>query len=98
MIIGRIRTIDLASRLHGDEFSIFVANTNDYSVAARIVEDINQTLKAEAARRNMPSITLSAGAVAARRGDSYAALAKAADEALYRAKEGHNGGFEAAGL
>ena len=39
-----------------------------------------------------------AGAVAARRGDSYAALAKAADEALYRAKEGHNGGFEAAGL
>lgn len=44
MIIGRIRTIDLASRLHGDEFSIFVANTNDYSVAARIVEDINHTL------------------------------------------------------
>ena len=98
MMIGRIRTVDLASRLHGEEFSIFIANTADFSVAQRIVEDINQTLKAEAARRNMPSITLSAGAVAARRGDSYAALAKAADEALYRAKEGHNGGFEAAGL
>ena len=29
MIIGRIRTIDLASRLHGDEFAIFIANIDD---------------------------------------------------------------------
>lgn len=41
----------------------------------------------------MPSITISAGAVVAKRGDSYAALAKAADTALYSAKETHNGGF-----
>lgn len=48
MIVGRIRTVDLASRLHGDEFAIFVANTKDYSVARRIMEDINQTLEKEA--------------------------------------------------
>lgn len=93
MIIGRIRTIDLASRLHGDEFAIFVQGTQDYGVAQRIMEDINSTLAKEAARRNMPAITLSAGAVVARHGDNYEALAKAADEALYEAKASHNGGF-----
>lgn len=93
MIIGRIRTVDLASRLHGDEFAIFVANTSDHSVAKRIMEDINNTLGKEAKRRNMPSITLSAGAVIAKHGDTYISLAKAADEALYKAKVTHNGGF-----
>lgn len=93
MIIGRIRTVDLASRLHGDESAIFVANTSDHSVAKRIMEDINNTLGKEAKRRNMPSITLSAGAVTAKHGDTYISLAKAADEALYKAKVTHNGGF-----
>lgn len=93
MIVGRIRTIDIASRLHGDEFAIFVADTEDYSVAQRIMEDINQTLSKEAAKRNIPAITLSAGAVLAKQGDTYIALSKAADVALYRAKETHNGGF-----
>ena len=93
MIVGRIRTIDIASRLHGDEFAIFVSDTEDYSVAQRIMEDINQTLFKEAAKRNMPAITLSAGAVLAKRGDTYAALSKTADAALYKAKETHNGGF-----
>lgn len=93
MIVGRIRTIDIASRLHGDEFAIFVADTEDYSVAQRIMEDINQTLAKEAAKRKMPAITLSAGAVLAKQGDTYVALSKAADVALYRAKETHDGGF-----
>ena len=93
MIIGRIRIVDLASRLHGDEFAIFVANTSDYSVARGIMSDINDTLKKEAARRNMPSITLSAGGVVAKRGDTYMDLAKRADAALYRAKETHDGKF-----
>ncbi|WP_243009127.1 GGDEF domain-containing protein [Clostridium sp. AM58-1XD] len=93
MIVGRIRTVDLASRLHGDEFAIFVSNTNDYSVARRIMEDINQTLEKEAKRRNMPSITLSAGAVIARQGDTFANLSKTADAVLYEAKKTHNGGF-----
>ena len=39
MIIGRIRTIDLASRLHGDEFAIFIANIDDYHVAKKIIQD-----------------------------------------------------------
>lgn len=93
MIIGRIRTIDLASRLHGDEFAIFVSKTDDYSVAKKIMDDINVSLAKEAARRNMPSITMSAGAVVAKHGDTYANLAKEADEALYEAKVTHNGGF-----
>ena len=85
--------IDIASRLHGDEFAIFVSATEDYSVAKRIMEDINSTLEKEALKRNMPTITLSAGAVAARHGDTYTALSKAADAVLYKAKETHNGGF-----
>lgn len=93
MIIGRIRTVDLASRLHGDEFAILVSNTEDYSVAKRIMEDINTAMAKEAGKRNMPSITLSAGAVIARQGDSYTALSKMADAALYEAKKTHNGGF-----
>ena len=93
MIIGRIRTVDLASRLHGDEFAIFVSNTADYAVARGIIGDINHSIAKEAKKRNMPSITISAGAVVAKRGDSYTALAKAADTALYSAKETHNGGF-----
>lgn len=93
MIIGRIRTVDSASRLHGDEFAIFIANTQDYTVAEKIVGDINATLIAESARRHMPNITLSAGAVIARRGSNYAQLAKTADAALYQAKTTHDGGF-----
>lgn len=96
MIIGRIRTTDLASRLHGDEFAIFVSNTGDYSVAKRIMEDINSSIAVEASKRNMPAITISSGAVIAHKGDNYAALAKAADAALYEAKETHNGGFAGA--
>ena len=94
MIVGRIRVVDLASRLHGDEFAIFVANTCDFSVAENIMRDINQSIGKEARKRNLPSITLSAGAVVASHGDSYTTLAKAADEALYRAKETHDGGFK----
>lgn len=93
MIVGRIRTIDLASRLHGDEFAIFVAQSSDYSVAGKIMADINHTMAAEAGKRNLPAITLSAGAVIARHGDSYTELARKADEALYIAKETHHGGF-----
>lgn len=91
MMIGRIRLVDLASRLHGDEFAIFVSNTSDYSVAKGIISDINASMEKEAKKRGLPVITMSAGAVIARRGDTYNALAKAADEALYRAKETHNG-------
>lgn len=93
MIVGRIRTIDLASRLHGDEFAIFVSKTADYAVAQRIMEDINHTLSEEAQKRNLPSITLSSGAIIARHGDHYMTLAKKADEALYEAKQTHDGGF-----
>ena len=93
MIIGRIRTVDLASRLHGDEFAIFVSNTDNYDVARTIMEDINASIAKEAGKRNMPAITLSAGAVTARRGGRYTELFKAADEALYQAKKTNNGGF-----
>lgn len=95
MIVGRIRTVDVACRLHGDEFAVFLAGTGDYEVAKRLVDDINATIASEGARRNTPVISLSAGAVAARPGDAYLDLSKRADEALYRAKaiHGHDGGF-----
>lgn len=93
MIVGRIRIVDYASRLHGDEFAIFIANTEDYTVAQKIMQDINESLAKEAQKRNMPTITLSSGAVIAHRYDHYMDLAKTADTALYKAKETHNGAF-----
>lgn len=93
MIVGRIRTVDLASRLHGDEFAIFVADSGNFSVAKKIIKDINQSIAKESPKRNLPAITLSAGAVIARKGDNYATLYKTADEALYRAKQTHDGSF-----
>lgn len=95
MIIGRIRTIDLASRLHGDEFAIFISNTDDYTVAKKIMADINESLAKDAKRKNLPAITLSSGAVLVKKGDNYNTLFKAADAALYEAKKTHNGGFAA---
>ena len=50
MIVGRIRTVDLASRLHGDEFAIFVSHTDDYMVAKSIMQDINATMAKEAVK------------------------------------------------
>ena len=96
MIVGRVRTVDYASRLHGDEFAIFVSNTRDYRVAEKIMEDINLSLAKEAQKRNMPAITLSSGAIIACPNVNYMELIKAADEALYRAKETHNGAFRQA--
>ena len=94
MIIGRIRTIDLASRLHGDEFAIFIANIDDYHVAKKIIQDINDSIEKEAKRRNMPVISISSGAIVVKHGDNYSELAKKADQALYIAKKTHNGAFE----
>lgn len=47
MIIGRIRTIDLASRLHGDEYAIFIADSDKYNVAKTIINDINESIAKE---------------------------------------------------
>lgn len=93
MIVGRIRTVDVACRLHGDEFAIFLSGTSDYGVAQRLVNDINTTIAHEASKRGVPSISLSAGAIAVKPGASYLELSKRADDALYEAKAGHNGGF-----
>lgn len=95
MIVGRIRIDDVACRLHGDEFAIFLTGTSDYEVAERLVDDINATIAYEGTRRGTPVISLSAGAVAAGSGDAYFDLSKRADEALYHAKaaHGHDGGF-----
>lgn len=63
------------------------------TAAKKIMDDMNMSLAKEAHRRNVPSITMSAGAVLARHWDTYTNLKKAADAALYEAKATHNGGF-----
>ncbi len=93
MIVGRIRTVDVAARLHGDEFAVLLSGTDDCDVAERLMKDVNETIRREARKRGVPAVTMSAGAVAVKRGDGYAELSRRADEALYVAKETHDGAF-----
>lgn len=51
--------------------------------------EISQSIAKEAVKRKLSPVTLSAGAVIARHGDSFVTLSKLADAALYLAKESH---------
>lgn len=93
MIVGRIRTIDIVSRLHGDEFALFISEISDFALAHRIVEDINESLKIESREMELPEISVSAGAALVYSSETYENILKLADDALYRAKATHNGSF-----
>ena len=49
---------------------------NDYHVAKKIIQDINDSIEKEAKRRNMPVISISSGAIVVKHGDNYSELAK----------------------
>jgi diguanylate cyclase (GGDEF)-like protein len=84
----RVRVIDVAARLGGEEFAILLVGT-DLHGAHALAESLREAVSAleiRAGRGAFVRITASFGVTAHSRGQSSDALLEAADLALYRAK------------
>jgi len=79
-----LRGEDLVARWGGEEFILFLPNT-DSSAALRVAEKARNTLAADDERS--PGITGSFGVATHREGRTLESTIAAADQALYRAKE-----------
>lgn len=84
------RSEDVPCRFGGEEFIVLLPGA-DAALAARRAEEIRRKVEAITVRyieKNLPKITISIGvAVFPEAGDNPQVVLKAADEALYRAKE-----------
>jgi diguanylate cyclase (GGDEF)-like protein/putative nucleotidyltransferase with HDIG domain len=86
LLAGGKRQIDAAARVGGEEFALILPDTNEHGAFA-LVERLRRALREEFADDAVP-ITISFGiAVYPEHGETAASLLRAADEALYRAKE-----------
>jgi diguanylate cyclase (GGDEF)-like protein/PAS domain S-box-containing protein len=90
VIKGRVRAGDLACRYGGEEFSLIIAEA-DTEGAHKCVESIREAIKHLSLHnrgQTLGTITVSAGiATYPAHGDNSEDLMRAADEALYRAKQ-----------
>ncbi|HPR40856.1 MAG TPA: GGDEF domain-containing protein, partial [Oscillospiraceae bacterium] len=82
-----LRSCDVASRLHGDEFAIWLDGVDNKSFATAVIKTINDMIEEEAVRKEKPAARISAGFAVAMPGSTYPALYKRADKALYFSKE-----------
>jgi len=84
----RVRAIDVAARLGGEEFAVLLVGT-DLHGAFALAESLREAVSAleiPAGRGALVRITASFGVAAHSRGESSEALLESADLALYRAK------------
>jgi len=86
-----VRSVDLAARLHGEEFVVVMPET-DLASAIAVAERLRLAVAEEPftirASREQVAVTISAGVAAAiEGGDHRDALLKRADDALYSAKK-----------
>jgi diguanylate cyclase (GGDEF)-like protein/PAS domain S-box-containing protein len=90
MLQSRVRADEAAFRLGGEEF-VLVVNSDRVDEVQGCGERVRQgteALKLQFAGRHLPPITISGGAASyPSHGDSIAGLIRAADQALYRAKQ-----------
>lgn len=91
----QVRSHDMVARLGGDEFAVLVGGTNAEGhaceVAERLLAELSQPVRYGAERL---AVTVSIGvALFPQHGGHFAALYKAADEALYRVKTQGRSGF-----
>ena len=92
---AQVRADDLVARLGGDEFTIILANLHSSTDAERIAEKILQALSRPFLYQQTPLRTgASIGlAWAPEHGSSVAELVKAADLAMYKAKQHGRGNW-----
>jgi len=84
-----IRDTDTAARIGGDEFAVVLESLPDRNAALRIAQEIVEAMRERFALPELPlSVSASVGLAFYRGGEGVAAdaIAKRADEALYRAK------------
>ncbi|SET01640.1 bifunctional diguanylate cyclase/phosphodiesterase [[Clostridium] polysaccharolyticum] len=92
-ILGAFTTNDIVGRIGGDEFLVFVPNIKSYAEGRRIAQKII-TNGSKIYLENHQTITLSVGmSVFPRDAQSYDALFRSADLALYRVKQKGKNGF-----
>ena len=86
------RDSDVVARLGGDEFAVVISDIKDVSSATRAADRI---LEALAAPYPMGQVSASIGiALSPTNGDSVEALVKAADKAMYEAKQRGPGAYQ----
>jgi diguanylate cyclase (GGDEF)-like protein len=82
-----IRACDVACRLHGDEFAIWLDGVDNKSFATAIIKATNDLIEEAALRAGKPPVRIAAGFAIAMTGSTYPILYKRADKALYLSKE-----------
>lgn len=85
IIVGRVRQSDKLFRVGGEEFLLFLSETNEAEAA--IVAEHLRALIAEAALLEDRAVTVSVGVSELHAGESLEEWIKSADDALYRAKQ-----------
>ena len=84
-----IRPSDMLGRFGGEEFVILLPDTNlatSESIAERIKDEVEKTEIIGNRLEDLPSVTISIGVTQAKPDAYYEELFKAADSALYKAK------------
>lgn len=83
-----VRAGDVVSRLGGDEFVIMLSNVKGEADVVAVLDKIERALEAPFGTRGVLEVSASMGAaISPKNGTTEAALLKAADDALYAAKE-----------
>lgn len=94
VLSSHIRFTDVAGRIGGDEFMVYLPEVAGESAARKKIESLLSSLQLLTPEVGAPPITCSIGAaIFPRGGIDYFALYKCADQALYYQKNNGRGGF-----